>query len=112
MARRYVPDAGDIVWLQFDPQSGHVHAGQRPALVLSPSAYNGKTGLMLCCPMTTRIKGYPFEVRVAGKRAGAALADQVKSLDWVVRKAVRKGKAAPAELSEVRAKAIALIGEP
>ncbi|MEO8811189.1 MAG: endoribonuclease MazF [Rhodanobacter sp.] len=112
MARRYVPDAGDIVWLQFDPQAGHERAGHRPALVLSPSAYNGKTGLMLCCPMTTRIKGYPFEVQLAGKREGAALADQVKSLDWVVRRAVRKGKASAMELSEVRAKAIALIGEP
>ena len=112
MARRYVPDAGDIVWLQFDPQAGHEHAGHRPALVLSPSTYNGKTKLMLCCPMTTRIKGYPFEVQIAGKHAGVALADQVKSLDWVVRRAVRKGNALPSELSEVRAKAIALIGEP
>lgn len=112
MAARYVPEAGDIVWLQFDPQAGHEQAGHRPALVLSPAAYNGKTGLMLCCPMTTRIKGYPFEVRVAGKREDAALADQVKSLDWVVRRAVRKGKASATELSEVRAKAIALIGEP
>ncbi|MEO8459664.1 MAG: endoribonuclease MazF [Dokdonella sp.] len=112
MARRYVPDAGDIVWLQFNPQAGHEHAGHRPALVLSPSTYNGKTNLMLCCPMTTRSKGYPFEVKIAGKHAGVALADQVKSLDWVVRRAVRKGNASPSELSEVRAKAIALIGEP
>jgi len=112
MARRYVPEAGDIVWLQFDPQAGHEQAGHRPALVLSPSAYNAKTGLMLCCPMTTRLKGYPFEVRIGGTRNSAALADQVKSLDWVVRKASRKGSVSAAELSEVRAKAIALIGKP
>lgn len=71
---RYVPDAGDIVWLEFDPQ-GREQAGHRPALVLSPSAYNGKTSLMVCCPMTTRIKGYPFEVRIAGTTSSAALAD-------------------------------------
>lgn len=112
MVRRYVPEAGDIVWLHFDPQAGHEQAGHRPALVLSPSAYNGKTGLMLCCPLTTQVKGYPFEVEIAGARAGAALADQVKSLDWVARKASRKGRASAAELAEVRAKAIALIGQP
>lgn len=107
---RYVPDTGDIVWLQFDPQAGHEQAGHRPALVLSPAAYNGKTGLMLCCPMTTQIKGYPFEVLIAGNPPSAALADQVKSLDWVVRKAKRKGKAAPEEMAEVRAKILALLG--
>ena len=112
MVRRYVPEAGDIVWLHFDPQAGHEQAGHRPALVLSPSAYNEKTGLMLCCPMTTQIKGYPFEVRIAGARPGAALADQVKSLDWIVRRATRKGTVSAAELSEARAKAIALIGKP
>lgn len=107
---RYVPDAGEVVWLQFDPQAGHEQAGHRPALVLSPAAYNGKTGLMLCCPMTTQIKGYPFEVLVAGDPPGAALADQVKSLDWVVRRAKRKGKATIAEMAEVRAKILALLG--
>lgn len=112
MVRRYVPEAGDIVWLHFDPQAGHEQAGHRPALVLSPSAYNGKTGLMLCCPMTTQVKGYPFEVLISGNRPGAALADQVTSLDWVVRKANHKGKVTGAELAEVRAKIIALIGKP
>lgn len=110
MARRYVPESGDIVWLHFDPQAGHVQAGRRPALVLSPAAYNGKTGLMLCCPMTTQIKGYPFEVLVAGARASAVLADQVKSLDWTVGKASRKGQVSPMELAEVRAKVLALVG--
>jgi mRNA interferase MazF len=111
VARRYVPEAGDIVWLHFDPQAGHEQAGHRPALVLSPSAYNSKTGLMLCCPMTTQIKGYPFEVLIASGRASAALADQVKSLDWVARKATRKGRAAPAELAQARAKIVALLGK-
>ena len=97
MPRRYVPDAGDIVWLHFDPQAGH-----RPALVLSPAAYNAKTGLMLCCPMTTQLKGYPFEVVIAGDRPSAVLADQVKSLDWVVRKAAFKGQVSPLELAEDR----------
>ena len=110
MARRYVPEAGDIVWLRFTPQAGHEQAGHRPALVISPAAYNGKTSLMLCCPVTTQIKGYPFEVIIAGSRPSAVLADQVKSLDWVVRGAKYKGKAAPTLLAEVRAKIIALVG--
>ena len=102
MVRRYVPESGDIVWLQFDPQAGHEQAGHRPALVLSPATYNGKTGLMLCCPMTTQIKGYPFEVLVKGKKPGAVLSDQVKSLDWVARKASRKGRVSEEEMTEVR----------
>jgi mRNA interferase MazF len=109
---RYVPEAGDVVWLHFDTQAGHEQAGHRPALVVSPAAYNGKTGLMLCCPLTTQIKGYPFEVAIAGARGSVALADQIKSLDWVARKAQRKGKATAGELSEVRKKATALIGKP
>lgn len=111
MARTpYVPDAGDIIWLQFTPQAGHEQAGHRPAVVLSPALYNGKTGLLLCCPMTSQVKGYPFEVAISGKAQGVALADQIKSLDWRVRKAVYKGKAKPAELAEIRARATALIG--
>ena len=112
MVRRYVPEAGDIVWLHFDPQAGHEQAGHRPALVLSPATYNGKTGLMLCCPMTTQLKGYPFEVVVSGARPSAVLSDQVKSLDWTVRKATHKGSISPSELAEVRAKVIALVGRP
>ena len=111
MARGYVPDAGDVVWLYFSPQAGHEQGGHRPAVVLSPAGYNVKTSLMLCCPMTTQIKGYPFEVTIAGERPGAVLADQVKSVDWVARKASYKGKLTPLELAEVRAKATALIGK-
>lgn len=109
MARRYVPDTGDIVWLEFNPQAGHEQAGHRPALVLSPAAYN-KNGMMVCCPMTTQIKGYPFEVVIRAKEvSGAVLSDQVKSLDWRARKATRKGKASVDELDEVRGKISALL---
>lgn len=109
MVQRYVPEAGDIVWLNFDPQAGHEQAGHRPALVVSPSSYNIKTHLLLCCPLTTQIKGYPFEVKITDDRPSVALADQIKSLDWVVRKATLKGKASSVELAEVRAKAFALV---
>ena len=110
MAQPYVPDAGDIVWISFDPQTGHEQAGHRPAVVLSPTAYNAKTSLMVCCPMTTQIKNYPFEVVIAGSSPSAVLADQVKSLDWRKRRAKRKGIISVAELAEVRAKIRALIG--
>lgn len=108
MKRDYIPDAGDIVWMDFDPQAGHEQAGHRPALVLSPAVYNGRIGLLLCCPMTTKIKGYPFEVR--NGEGGAVLADQVKSLDWRERGAVKKGKVSAAVLAEVRSKLKVLIG--
>ena len=87
----YVPERGDAVWITLDPQAGHEQAGRRPALVLSPSAYNGRVGLALLCPITTQVKGYPFEVRLpAGLPvAGVVGADQVKSLDWRARKATR-----------------------
>lgn len=86
---RYIPARGDIVWLQFNPQAGHEQAGKRPALVISPKSYNGKVGLALMCPITSKIKGYPFEVLLPDnlKVSGAVLADQIKSLDWEVRQA-------------------------
>jgi len=110
VATAYVPEAGDIVWLQFDPQAGHEQAGHRPAVVLSPASYNGRTGMMVCCPTTTRIKGYPFEVAIAGRTPSVVLADQVKSQDWEARRATRKGRVSPGELFEVRTKLKALIG--
>lgn len=87
----YVPERGDAVWITLDPQAGHEQAGRRPALVLSPSAYNGRVGLALLCPISTQVKGYPFEVPLpAGLPvAGVVGADQVKSLDWRARKATR-----------------------
>jgi len=110
MARAYVPEAGDVVWLEFSPQAGHEQAGHRPALVLSPASYNGKTGLMICCPMTTQIKGYPFEVVVSNNPPSAILSDQVKSLDWRARRTKRKTSVAAEILDEVRGKLGALIG--
>lgn len=110
MTARWVPQAGDVVWLNFDPQAGHEQAGQRPAVVLSPARYNDTTGLMLCVPLTTRVKGYPFEVPVKAARQSVALADQVKCLDWRARAAKRKGRATDAELEEIRAKLRALVG--
>jgi mRNA interferase MazF len=84
----YIPDSGDIVWITFNPQAGHEQAGRRPALVLSPAAYNGKVGLAILCPITSQIKGYPFEVLIPDglEIRGAILSDQVKSLDWKARK--------------------------
>ena len=104
-----VPDMGDIVWLQFDPQAGHEQAGHRPALVLSPARYNHARGMMICCPMTSRIKGYPFEVVVSRAPPSVVLADQVKSLDWRARRATRKGSVAPEILAEVQGKIRALL---
>ena len=110
MAVRQVPDAGDIVWLQFDPQAGHEQAGHRPALVISPAAYNGKTGLLVCCPLSTKIKGHPFEVLTSVDGVNCAvLSDQVKSLDWKVRKAKKKSVVSPDVMSHVRAKIKALL---
>ena len=110
MVSAYVPDTGDIVWLQFDPQAGHEQAGHRPALVLSPARYNAARGMMLCCPMTSRIKGYPFEVVVSIDPPSAVLSDQIKSLDWRARQAEYKGKVPAAALAETLAKIKTLIG--
>lgn len=110
MTRAAIPDAGDIVWLEFSPQAGHEQAGHRPALVLSPATYNDKTGMMVCCPMTTQLKGYPFEVVVSRVPPSAILADQIKNLDWRARRAKRKGRVAADVLAEVRGKIRALIG--
>ena len=110
MPSRYVPDVGEIVWIDFTPQAGHEQAGHRPAVVLSPAAYNSKTSLMICCPLTTQIKNYPFEVLVGGTPPNAILADQVKSLDWRARNAKARGRVSAAQMAEVRAKITALIG--
>jgi len=109
MVSAYVPDAGDVVWLQFDPQAGHEQAGHRPALVLSPARYNRIRGMMICCPMTSKIKGYPFEVVVSQQPPSAVLSDQIKSLDWRARHATFKGKVPATVLAEARAKIAALL---
>jgi mRNA interferase MazF len=97
----YVPERGDLVWLNFTPQSGREQAGHRPALVISPKAYNAKVGLAICCPVTSRVKGYPFEVVLpkASSIGGAVLADHLKNLDWRARSA-RFGARAPRSVLE------------
>ncbi len=113
MAKRYVPERGDIVWLQFDPQAGQEQAGRCPAFVISPRAYNRRVGLALFCPLTSRVKGYPFEVILpeGGKAQGAILSDQIKSMDWRARHAVRFDRASAGTVAEVTAR-IAVLVDP
>jgi mRNA interferase MazF len=106
----YVPDVGDIVWLQFDPQAGHEQAGHRPALVLSPASYNKVRGMMICCPMSSKIKGYVFEVVATENPPSVVLTDQIKSLDWRARRATFKGRLGRLALDDVKAKVKALLG--
>jgi mRNA interferase MazF len=108
----YVPDAGDFVWLTFDPQAGHEQAGRRPALILSPRAYNAKAGLAITCPVSTRVKGYPFEVVIppGGTVSGVVLADQMKSLDWKERRVEQAGRAPASVVEEVLARLAPLLG--
>jgi len=108
----YVPKRGDLVWITFNPQAGHEQAGRRPALVISPAAYNAKVGLALLCPVTSRAKGYPFEVVIPSGHGikGVVLADQVKSLDWRARNAERIGALPGAALREVLGKLGVLVG--
>ena len=112
MKAAFVPDAGDFIWLRFDPQAGREQAGRRLALVLSPRVYNAKSGMALACPITSQSKGYPFEVTVpAGEGVtGVILADHVKSIDWKARRAERVGHCANEVIEEVRAKLAALLG--
>ena len=106
----YIPNRGDIVWLNFTPQSGHEQMGTRPALILSPEKYNKKTGLAVCCPITSNVKGYPFEVAISGKKInGVVLSDHLKNLDWKVRKARFIEKAPKESLEQCLMKISALI---
>jgi mRNA interferase MazF len=111
MVAAFVPRRGDVVWISLNPQAGHEQAGRRPAVVLSPTAYNRKVGLALFCPVTNQIKGYPFEVSIPTGLPvkGAVLADQVKSLDWKVRKAELIFELPGAVINEVLAKVRALL---
>jgi len=108
----FVPDAGDLIWLTFDPQAGHEQAGRRPALVLSPRSYNQKSGLALVCPVTNQLKGYPFEVPLPPGcgASGVILADQLKSVDWSARRAAKIGRIPPPALDEVLARLAPLLG--
>lgn len=103
MTSPYIPDRGDLIWISFDPQSGHEQAGRRPGLVLSPKSYNAVSQLAIICPITNRIKGYPFEVVLptGGAITGAVLADHVKNLDWQVRRAVFADTAPISVMDEV-----------
>lgn len=113
MATRYVPDRGDLVWLRCSPRAGHEQAGRRPALVVSPKAYNRRVGLALFCPITSRIKGYPFEVLLPEEiePSGAILADRIKSLDWRARKAKRICTAPAGVIREALAKILTLVAD-
>ena len=107
----YVPSRGDLIWLQFNPQAGHEQAGHRQALVISPSSYNRRVGLAVCCPITSQVKGYPFEVLLPEGLGveGAILSDQMKCLDWRVRKASRISSVPSDVLEEAVGKLLALI---
>jgi len=109
----YIPTRGDIVWITFNPQAGHEQSGRRPGLVLSPEAYNSKVGLAILCPITSQVKGYPFEVLIPEglEISGAILSDQVKSLDWKARQAELVCKLPPATVDEVLQKLSTLLGQ-
>jgi mRNA interferase MazF len=112
VTRAYVPEAGDLVWLTFDPQAGHEQRGRRPALVLSPRAYNARARLAIACPISTHIKGYPFEVGLpaGGAVTGVVLADHVKNLDWDARRAVFAARAPAEVVTDVRERLRVLLG--
>lgn len=111
MSRMGAPSRGDLIWITLEPQAGHEQAGRRPALVLSPAAYNAKTGLALCCPITGRVKGYPFEVALPDGLpiGGVVLADQVRNLDWNARRTEVVGAAPPEVVAETLGKLTALL---
>ena len=110
----YIPNQGEVVWINLNPKAGHEQEGRRLALVLSPAAYNGKVGLAILCPITNRIKGYPFEVLIPPglDGAGAILSDQVKSLDWRARKVEYICALPGAPMTEVLQKLNALLSKP
>ena len=102
MVKGYIPERGDIIWISFNPQAGKEQAGHRPALVLSHKEYNKKVGLSILCPITSKEKGYPFEVKINRKEiSGVVLADHVKNLDWSERKASFIAKAPEHVIDEV-----------
>ncbi|MBN2079859.1 MAG: endoribonuclease MazF [Spirochaetes bacterium] len=110
-SKSYIPGRGDMVWLDFTPQSGHEQRGRRPAVVISPKAYNAKTNLALFCTITSKIKGYPFEVSVQSRSEinGVILSDQIKSLDWKTRNAEFIDSLDEETMSELIAKVRSLI---
>ena len=113
MRRGHAPERGDVVWLSFSPQAGRERAGRRPALVLTPAQFNRRVGLAFVCPVTSRVKGYPFEVALRGAAdvSGVVLVDQLRGLDWRARRAEPAGKAPAPVMTEVLAKLRPLLGE-
>ena len=108
--KKYFPERGDIVWLNFNPQSGHEQKGKRPAIVLSPKEYNEKTGLGLFCPITSKVKKYPFEVKIENEKInGVVLSDQIKSLDWVTRDIEFMAKETNEKIDEILNKIYVLL---
>ncbi len=109
--RGYVPERGDVVWMMFGPPAGHEQSGRRPAIVMSPSIYNGKTGMALCCPITSHVKGYPFEVLIPAdiNISGAILADHIRNIDWKTRRAEYLCKLPGKTLEEVAEKILSLL---
>ena len=109
---KYSPERGDIVWLNFDPQSGHEQKGKRPAVVISPKEYNEKVGLGLFCPITSKIKNYPFEVKIEYEKIdGVILSDQIKNLDWKTREIEFITKLTSEKIDEVISKISVLLFE-
>lgn len=110
---RYAPDRGDLIWITLDPRAGREQAGRRPAVVLSPRDYNDKVGLALCCPVTSQVKGYPFEVPLPDglEVSGVVLSDHVKSLDWRARRVEGAGRVPHETLDEITGKLSTLLTE-
>ena len=109
--KRYIPQRGEAIWITLNPQAGHEQAGRRPAVVLSPASYNGKVGMALCCPITSQVKGYPFEVQLPEglEVGGVVLSDQMKCLDWRARRAEFICELPEMALAEVLAKSRTLL---
>jgi mRNA interferase MazF len=110
--RSYVPEAGDLIWLDFTPQAGREQAGRRPGVVLSPGAYNRRSGLAIVCPITSQVKGYPFEVHLPKSLpiAGVILADHLRSLDWQVRRAEKAGRVSKMVMAAILERVAPLLG--
>ena len=107
---KYIPDKGDLVWINFNPTKGHEQSGRRPAFVVSPRIYNEKIGLALLCPITSKVKNYPFEVAITGNHiAGAILTDQIRSFDWRARRVEKIEAAGDVVVEEVKSKILAII---
>jgi len=107
--KNYIPERGDVIWINFDPTKGHEQKGRRPAVVLSSKIYNEPAGLLLACPVSSRIKGYPYEVVLTGKFQGAVLVDHIRSLDWRARPVKKAGNISEHILLKIQQKLKTLL---